>query len=121
MTSRKLALLSTLYFSQGLPYGFFTQALPVLMREHDVDLASIGLANLLFLPWALKFLWSPWFDRVRRKLALLPLQAASIVTLLALSQTDPARGFAAILAGVLVVNLLSATQDIATDGLAVDL
>ena len=30
-TSRKLGLLGSLYLSQGLPYGFFTQALPVLM------------------------------------------------------------------------------------------
>ena len=29
-TQAKLALLGTLYLAQGLPYGFFTQALPVL-------------------------------------------------------------------------------------------
>ena len=29
----KLGLLGALYFSQGLPFGFFTQALPVLLRK----------------------------------------------------------------------------------------
>ena len=31
-TATKLGLLSSLYLSQGLPYGFFTQALPVLLE-----------------------------------------------------------------------------------------
>ncbi|HYH96771.1 hypothetical protein [Hyalangium sp.] len=29
-TSTKIGLLSSLYLSQGLPFGFFTQALPVI-------------------------------------------------------------------------------------------
>ena len=31
-TWKKLGLLGSLYLTQGLPYGFFTQALPVLLR-----------------------------------------------------------------------------------------
>ena len=71
-----IALLLGLYLSQGLPFGFFTQALPVLMRQQGVDLGTIGLANLLALPWALKFLWAPAIDRVPgpRKRVILPLQ-----------------------------------------------
>jgi hypothetical protein len=34
MTSRrKLLVLGSLYLAQGLPFGFFTQALPVLLRS----------------------------------------------------------------------------------------
>jgi MFS family permease len=61
--SSRLALLGCLYFSQGLPFGFFTQALPVLMRKLGVSLGAIGLSSLLALPWALKFLWAPAVDR----------------------------------------------------------
>ena len=50
----KMGLLGSLYFAQGLPYGFFTQALPVLMRQQGSSLPEIGLASLLTLPWALK-------------------------------------------------------------------
>ena len=32
-TAAKLGLLASLYFAQGLPFGFFTQALPVILRE----------------------------------------------------------------------------------------
>ncbi len=124
-TAGKLGLLGTLYLSQGLPYGFFVQALPVMMREQGVSLEDIGLASLLALPWALKFMWAPLVDGLgwprvgRRRSWILPLQGLSIVTLALLAGVDPTAGLALVLAGVFVVNLLSATQDIATDGLAV--
>src|SRR5262249_27091099 len=56
------ARLTSLYFAQGVPYGFFTQALPVLLRERGLSLAAIGASGFLFLPWALKFLWAPLVD-----------------------------------------------------------
>lgn len=126
-TPRKLGLLATLYFSQGLPFGFFTQALPAVMRQQGISLAAIGLSTLLALPWALKFLWAPFIDRHdgarggRRRGWLLPLQLGGVAVLLALALADPAHGLTWLLVGVLVTNLLAATQDIATDGLAVDL
>jgi MFS family permease len=57
-----LTLLASLYLAQGLPYGFFTQALPVLMREQGASLTLIGATSLLYLPWVLKFLWAPAVD-----------------------------------------------------------
>ena len=80
-TRHKLALLGALYLSQGLPYGFFTQALPALLRQLGRSLPEIGAASLLALPWALKFLWAPLVDRYwsarlgRRRSWILPLQA----------------------------------------------
>jgi PAT family beta-lactamase induction signal transducer AmpG len=125
-TATKLGLLSSLYLSQGLPYGFFTQALPVLLRKQGMSLPDIGLTHLLALPWALKFLWSPLMDRYgsqglgRRRGYILPLQflAAGVLLLLALPEgiSTPL-----LLAAVLGVNLLAATQDVAADGLAVNL
>lgn len=123
----KLALLATLYFSQGLPFGFFTQALPALMRQQGISLTTIGLGSLLVLPWGLKFLWAPWIDRRgpgragRRRGVILPLQLAAALVLLGLALVDPARSLGWLLLGVLLTNLVAATQDIATDGLAVDL
>ena len=35
-TTFKVVLLSALYLSQGLPYGFFIQALPVFLRSEGV-------------------------------------------------------------------------------------
>lgn len=131
-SAQKLALLATLYFSQGLPFGFFTQALPVWMRQSGMDLTLIGLSSLLALPWGLKFLWAPLVDRHghprlgRRRGWILPLQlsAAALIVVLGLFDFDgnSARGLILLLAsGMFLTNLLAATQDIATDGLAVDL
>jgi MFS transporter, PAT family, beta-lactamase induction signal transducer AmpG len=125
-TSRKLLLLGSLYLAQGLPYGFFTQALPVLLREQGMALPLIGLANLLTLPWALKFVWAPLIDAARaprlgrRRAVIVPLQLATCAVLAALALAATPGAMWALAAGVLLVNLFAATQDIATDALAVE-
>ena len=126
-TTSKLLLLGSLYLAQGLPDGFFRQALPVMLRAQGLSLENIGLAALLALPWGFKFLWAPLVDGRgsprfgRRRSWIVPLQLTAIVTFLLLSQADPRHGLAPLLVGVLLINLLAATQDIATDGLAVAL
>lgn len=123
----KYGLLAALYFSQGLPFGFFTQAMPVLLREQGYSLVDIGLLSFLALPWALKFVWAPvvdgWYSQAlgRRRSWLLPLQGLAVLALVALSEVGLEGGVVWLLIGVFVINLLSATQDIATDGLAIDL
>ncbi|WP_223745350.1 MFS transporter [Myxococcus sp. XM-1-1-1] len=126
-TVTKLGLLSSLYLSQGLPFGFFTQALPVLLRHQGLSLPAIGLSHLLALPWALKFLWAPYMDRHGsahwglRRGYILPLQCLSAGLLLSLALPDTTVSTQVLFAAVLGVNLLAATQDVATDGLAVTL
>jgi len=121
----KLALLASLYLAQGMPYGFFSQFLPAMLREQGVSLEGVGLASLLALPWALKFAWAPLVDRHglsrfgHRRSWIVPLQLLTVVTLLVLSTVEPTVDLQAMLLGVLVLNFLASTQDIATDGLAV--
>jgi MFS family permease len=115
-------VLSGLYFAQGLPYGVFSQALPVMMRQQGYSLESIGLSNLLALPWVLKFAWAPLVDRVPgpRRRVIVPLNLAAAALFLLLSGVDP-RSMVPLLVAVLLCNLVAATQDIATDALAVEL
>jgi PAT family beta-lactamase induction signal transducer AmpG len=145
----RLGVLGALYFSQGLPFGFFTQAVPVVMRQQGLSLALVGASSVLALPWGLKFLWAPLVDRHggsalgRRRGWILPLQALTVLGLLALAVVGPlllgealtrggsataasiaeavATGLVALAVGMALTNLLAATQDIATDGLAVDI
>ena len=120
---RLLALLSVLYFAQGLPSGLIAKALPPLLREHGVSLSIIGFTSALALPWALKFIWAPFVDRYgSRKRWLLVLNGATLALMLIVASRD----FAAwvetlplLLAVLFVMNLVAATQDIATDGYAV--
>ncbi len=122
-TSAKLGLLGCLYFSQGLPYGFFTKTVPFVMSERDLTLGAIGLTSLLYLPWALKFLWAPLVDRhgATRRTWLIPLQIAAVAALVCVSFLDPTGPLTPILIGLVLINLVSATQDIPTDATAVDL
>ena len=46
-----MLVLLTLYFAQGLPSGFITQALPAILCEYEVSLEMIGLSGLLLLPF----------------------------------------------------------------------
>ncbi|MFO0944846.1 MAG: MFS transporter [Planctomycetota bacterium] len=125
-TQWKLGLLASLYFSQGLPFGFFS-ALPAILREQGFTLASIGHFSLLSLPWAFKFLWAPLVDRYGsrqfgdRRVWIIPLQLLAVTLLFSLSGFDLVDALPVLVVGVLAANLFAATQDIATDALAVDL
>ncbi|HSA15283.1 MAG TPA: MFS transporter [Spirochaetota bacterium] len=125
--TKKIILLSTLYFSQGIPFGFQATALPVYLRSSGVSLSGIGFISALALPWMFKALWAPlvdryWSDRIgRRKSWLVPMQTLMVATLALSSLADPGEATMTLLALVFVMNLVAATQDIAVDGLAVDI
>jgi MFS family permease len=129
--SGTIVLLAALYCAQGLPSGLIAHSLPVLMRQHGVDLAMIGLLKLLALPWMLKVLWAPWIDRIasarfgHHRGWILPMQGVVLTILVAVTLLPPEALFGSylpVLLGLLLcVNLAAATQDVATDGLAVRL
>ena len=120
---RLCGLLSALYFAQGLPSGLIAKALPPLLREHGVSLAAIGFTSALALPWALKFIWAPFVDRYgSRKRWLIALNLANFGLMLVVASRDFAAWvdvLPSLLSLLFEVNLVSATQDIATDGYAV--
>jgi len=124
-SSSKWVLLAALYFSQGLPYGFFTQALPAIMRQQGASLTLIGASSLLVLPWACKFMWAPLVDRYgsrrigRRKSWIFTLQFGAMFVFVALAFTDSHGHYGILMIGFLIANAIAATQDIATDGFAV--
>jgi len=127
LSPSKLGLLSTLYFVQGMPYGFQLTALPIYLWQHGVSVTGIGLLGALWFPWLLKPLWAPLVERYsserigRRKSWILPLQGALSVTCLAASFATSPEAIPVLLALVFLMNLFAATQDIPVDGLAVDL
>lgn len=119
--ARRYGVLAALYFAQGLPFGFFTLAVPVLLRARGHDLRSVAGSSLLLLPWGLKFLWAPIVDRHGTKRSwILPMQVV-VATVLAALAAAPAGDLRLLALGMFVVAAASATQDIATDGLAVRL
>lgn len=124
-----LAVLLTLYFAQGLPSGFITQALPTILRDNGVSLEMIGWSGLLLAPWALKFLWAPVVDKYfsprlgRARSWILPLQVLSAAIVMAVGLFDPAKlseplTLWSLYSLLLFLSLVGATHDVAADGLA---
>lgn len=116
----KITLLIALYTAQGLPFGFFTLALPVLLRQAGFSLKAISALSLLSLPWVLKFLWASWLDHTgSRRAWLLSFQVASVVGALLLSQAGLDKNFVLLMVAAFAFNIIAASQDVITDGLAV--
>lgn len=125
-------LLFSLYWAQGLPVGFMTHALPVILRAQGVSLTHIGGFGLLMAPWAIKVLWAPWVDRYgsqsfgHYRTWIIPTQLLTVTILITLSflpiesLNHPLYLFAFFIV-LLCMNSVGATQDIATDGLAVNI
>ena len=127
VVGRTLPLLFALYFCQGLPGGFLSKALPAILRLEGLSLTEVGFAGALSLPWMLKLLWAPLVDRYgsarfgHRKTWLVPAQLGMLGITLAFIGIEPRDGLWLVAAMFLALNVFAATQDIAVDGLAVDL
>ena len=125
MPLRKIILLSTLYISQFLPLGFFTEAFPVYLRDQGYSVSLIGAIHLVLLPWMFKFLWAPFVDRFGRagswhyKLWIILMQLLVVLCLFVISFLDISEALKMIIVFVSALSVFSATQDIATDALAV--
>lgn len=118
-------LIASLYVSQAIPLGFFTIAMPAILRQRGLSLESVGLLSALATPWLFKFLWAPFLDRYgSRRIGhyrswIFPLQALSVGCVLVIASLDIATQMGPLLVAGAAFMLLSATQDVATDGLAV--
>lgn len=123
----KIAVLSGLYFAQGLPFGFQSTALGLYLTQLGLSMKAVSFSRALALPWALKALWAPLVDRYgsarfgRRKSWIVPTQLLLALACFAAGFVPPQEHLALLLALVLAMNFFAATQDIAVDGLAVDL
>jgi MFS family permease len=112
-----------LYLAQSIPMSFFSTVVPVIMRQEQYSLASIGLIQLVKLPWIFKFLWAPLVDKsavnlkqYRKWIFVSELFYAAIIIGIGFFNLESS--FATIIALMVVAFIASATQDIATDAFA---
>lgn len=124
LASRKYGTLLGLYVAQSIPMSFFSTVVPVIMRQEAYSLESIGLLQLIKLPWVLKFLWAPLVDKYspttrhyRRWIFVSELFYALII--LGIGFFDLGTSFKLIIGLLILAFTLSATQDIATDAFAI--
>ena len=122
----RIILLFSLYLSQGLPFGYQATALPVYLRGKGVSLTLIGFSTILAAPWFLKVFWAPFIDTIwsrkigRRRSWIIPLQTMLFLSIFSASFTSSA-GIKFLIINIFIMNFLAASQDIAVDGLAVDI
>lgn len=108
-------------FSCGVPLLLTSSVLQAWMTEQGVDLSVIGLFSLVGLPYTLKFLWAPVFDRFtlplfgRRRGWLLLFQLVLILALVFLGLTDPGHSPWLVALAAFFVTFFSASQDIVVD------
>ncbi len=109
-------------FASGLPLLLTGSVLQAWLKRSGIDLTSIGLFALVGLPYTLKFLWAPLFDRYlppllgRRRGWLLVMQVVLAAALFALSFAHPSPGeLLPVSAAALLVAFFSASQDIVVD------
>ena len=126
-TLQKFTLLGSLYLSQFMPFWFLFQALPVLLRQQGLPLEAIGLLPLVGIAITFKFLWSPLIDRYsyarwgHYRFWIICFQLMVVAITVTCSLLDLATQLPWILLGLAFMGTCCASQDIATDALAVRL
>ena len=113
------AWIPSLYFYQGIPYSIVMITSGLIYKTMGVSIATFAFwTSLLYLPWAIKPLWSPYIDVVSTK------RNWILWTQLLLGIAFIAAGFAMQLpfyfpitiAVFAVIAISSASHDIAADG-----
>ncbi len=119
--NRRMLVALMMGFSCGLPLLLTLSVLQAWMTESGVDLTTIGLMTLVGLPYTLKFLWAPLFDRFRlpflgrRRGWLLVAQVSLMSSLVWLGFSDPQQHPTLLALAALAVAFFSASQDIVVD------
>ncbi len=120
---------SIMYFAQGIPQGLLAIAIPVWLASQGVGAGDIGsYLAVIVLPWAFKLLTGPLMDRCeflpmgRRRPWVIGAQLGLSLALLALTLVErPAEQLGLLMLIGVLINSFAATQDVAVDGMSIDL
>jgi PAT family beta-lactamase induction signal transducer AmpG len=108
-------------FYGGLPLLLTGTVMQAWMRESGVNLATIGLFAMVGLPYTLKFLWAPVFDRFRlpwlgrRRGWLVLVQILLAAAIASLAYARPGEDPYVLAAAAMLVAFFSASQDTLVD------
>ncbi len=118
-----------LYLSQGVPFGLVQVAIPAWLVANGASAGEVGFfIATAMLPWSLKLVNGLVMDRFcfspmgRRRAWIVGSQLAMLTALLITSIVAPGPDEITLLAGLaFVFNLCGAVNDVAVDGMAVDI
>lgn len=130
-TNNPWAWIPTLYFAEGIPYFIVNNISVIMFNNMGMSAGNMALStSLLYLPWVIKPLWSPFVDLVRTKrwwIVTMQIIMTAAFALLALTLPHPSAEvisqgntpvsiFILTLMIFYVTAFASATHDIAADG-----
>lgn len=118
-----------LYVAQGIPEGMTFYGIPAWMAMHGKSAAEIGgFVSIIIIPWSFKFLIAPVMDRYsflpmgRRRPWVLFGQLGLICSYIGMALVpDPLNNLPLFIFAGFCVSFFGALQDVATDGMAVDI
>ncbi len=118
-----------MYFAQGIPQGILSIAIPAWLASLGVSASAIGsYLAVIILPWAFKLVTGPLMDRYeflpmgRRRPWVIAAQLGMSLSLLALMLVEnPAEQIGLLMLVGVLINTFAATQDVAVDGMSIDL
>jgi MFS family permease len=122
--AQKYGILLSLYLAQSIPMSFFSTVLPVIMRMEEYSLSSIGLIQLIKIPWIVKFLWGPIVDHNARdnmhyRKWIIGSEVFYAVVIVAIGFFNLQSNFTTIIVLMIIAFVMSSIQDIGSDALAV--
>lgn len=125
----RLSLIFLMYIAQGLPLGLFYIAIPAWLATNGASALQVGaFLSAVSLPWTLKFANGfimerfTWLPMGRRRAWLIGSQLLIVAGLLAIAVLSPGpRDIAMLSALAFLINIATTFQDVAVDGMAVDL
>ena len=127
LSSNPWSWVPTLYFAEGIPYFIVNTISVIMFTNMGMSKGDMAMyTSLLYLPWVIKPLWSPFVDIIRTKRWwIITMQALMSAAMLLLPFLLPQSGGEALASSPLffvtlalfwVTAFASATHDIAADG-----
>lgn len=119
--SRRMLVTLFFGFSSGLPLLAIGGTLQAWLKSENVDIETIGLFALTGLPYTLKFLWAPIFDRFtpssfgRRRSWILITQSFLFLSLFYFGFLNPKLSLNTMALVAVIVAFFSASQDVVLD------
>ena len=119
---------ASMYFAQGIPYGLMNIAIPAWLASQGVEAERIAsFLAVIILPWAFKLLAGPLMDRYQfpamggRRPWVIGAQLGMTLSFFSLTLIDdPARQVGLLMVLGVFINVFAASQDVAVDGMAID-
>lgn len=120
LKQKPMLVIFCLGFASGTPFLLTLRTLQAWMTEANVNLSTIGFFALAGLPYTLKFIWAPVFDRYslplgRRRGWMLAMQIALTCFITGMAVTDPQANTWQMALFALLVSFFSASLDIVVD------